>query len=31
MQSITKIRNFSPSDLTFSDIATNKYGGNSLP
>jgi hypothetical protein len=30
MQSITKIRNFQPSDLTFSDIATNKYGGKFL-
>jgi hypothetical protein len=30
MQSITKIRNFQPDDLTFSDIATNKYGGKFL-
>jgi len=30
MQSITKIKNFTPSDLTFSDIATNKYGGKFL-
>lgn len=30
MQSITKLRNFNPSDLTFSDIATNKYGGKFL-
>ena len=30
MQSITKIRHFNPEDLTFSDIATNKYGGKFL-
>ena len=30
MQSITKIRNFQPDDLTFSEIATNKYGGKFL-
>lgn len=30
MQSITKIRNFQPSDLTFSETATNKYGGKFL-
>jgi hypothetical protein len=30
MQSITKIRNFNPTNLTFSEIATNKYGGKFL-
>ena len=30
MQSITKIRNFEPESMTYSDIATNKYGGKFL-
>jgi hypothetical protein len=30
MQSIQKIRNFNPQSLTFSDIATNKFGGSFL-
>ena len=28
--SITKIRNFEPNTMTYSDIATNKYGGKFL-